>query len=559
MSNDLSTRWQPMPGTPARPAATIVLVRDDTALQVLLVRRAQRVGDTWSGMCVFPGGGLHVADREAHGYCLGLDDAGASRSLRLPDGGLDHYIAALRECFEESGLLLAAAHDGSTLSPSQLSQLTELRRALNRHELTMAQVCAQAGIRLAPAGLHYFSHWVTPPGNAKRFDTRFFVARAPDNQVATDDDYETVEQLWLRPEEAIARRQELKLATPTISAIQWLLPHRATDDVLRAAAALSGVTCNMGRVATGSKGTRIVSQSEPAWAELSKIDADGYGTSSYELAPGQAVSLSPRMIRVTAPNGSIMTGPGTNSYFIGGGPDNEWALIDPGPSDDNHVRALLAALPGRLRWVFVTHTHKDHSPAAQAIKAATGARLLGMQAAVPEWQDTTFIPDVPLSGGERFVLPGDSTLDVIHTPGHASNHLCYHLHEERLLFTGDHVMQGSTVVINPPDGSMSAYLHSLRQLAPMDIDWIAPGHGFLMAQPRKAIEHIIAHRLQREAKVHGALHAEALPLDELLKAVYDDVRPQLFHVARRSLLAHLLKLRDDARAVETDGSWRLSH
>jgi glyoxylase-like metal-dependent hydrolase (beta-lactamase superfamily II) len=253
-----------------------------------------------------------------------------------------------------------------------------------------------------------------------------------------------------------------------------------------------------------------------------------------------------------------MTGPGTNSYFIGGGPDNEWALIDPGPLDDDHVRALLAALPGKLRWVFVTHTHKDHSPAAQAIKAATGAQLLGMQAAVPEWQDTTFIPDVPLKGGERFMLPGDSTLDVIHTPGHASNHLCYHLHEERMLFTGDHVMQGSTVVINPPDGSMSAYIHSLRQLAPMDIDWIAPGHGFLMAQPRKTMEHIIAHRLQREAKVHGALRAAALPLDELLKTVYDDVHPQLLPVARRSLLAHLIKLQEDARALENDGSWRLS-
>jgi glyoxylase-like metal-dependent hydrolase (beta-lactamase superfamily II)/8-oxo-dGTP pyrophosphatase MutT (NUDIX family) len=558
MSNDLIIRWQPKPGTPARPASTIVLVRDAAALQVLLVRRSQRVGDSWSGMCVFPGGGLHAADREAHGYCLGLDDAGASRSLKMPDGGLDHYIAALRECFEESGLLLAAADDGSALSSLQLSQLADLRRALNRRQLTLAQVCEQAGMRLTPSGLYFFGHWVTPPGNAKRFDTRFFVARAPDSQVATDDDNETVEQLWLHPAEAIERRQELKLGPPTISMIQWLLPHRAVDEVLRAAAALDDVPCNMGRVATGSKGIRMVSRHEPAWAELSKIDADGYGTSSYELAPGPAVRLSPRMIRVTAPNGSIMTGPGTNSYFIGGGPANEWALIDPGPPDEDHVRALLAALPGKLRWVFVTHTHKDHSPAAQAIKAATGAQLLGMQAAVPEWQDTTFIPDVPLKGGERFVLPGDSTLDVIHTPGHASNHLCYHLHEERMLFTGDHVMQGSTVVINPPDGSMSAYISSLRQLAPMDIDWIAPGHGFLMAQPRKTIEHIIAHRLQREAKVHGALRAEALPLDELLKTVYDDVHPQLLPVARRSLLAHLMKLQDDARAMENDGSWRLS-
>jgi glyoxylase-like metal-dependent hydrolase (beta-lactamase superfamily II) len=313
----------------------------------------------------------------------------------------------------------------------------------------------------------------------------------------------------------------------------------------------------MGRMALGSKGMKPVMPDEPAWAELSKIDADGHGTFSYELAPGPAVRLSPRLIRVTAPNGSIMTGPGTNSYFLGGGPDNEWALIDPGPSDDEHVRALLAALPGKLRWIFVTHTHKDHSPAAAAIKAATGAQLLGRLPNYQEWQDTTFVPDVALSGGERFTLPGDTTLDVIHTPGHASNHLCYHLHQEQLLFTGDHVMQGSTVVINPPDGDMSEYLASLRELLPLEIDWIAPGHGFLMAQPRDTMERIIAHRLQREAKVFGALQPAAQSLDQLLATVYADVNPQLLPVARRSLLAHLIKLRDDSRAVEATDAWCL--
>jgi glyoxylase-like metal-dependent hydrolase (beta-lactamase superfamily II) len=266
------------------------------------------------------------------------------------------------------------------------------------------------------------------------------------------------------------------------------------------------------------------------------------------------VRLSPRLIRVTANNGSLMTGPGTNSYLVGGGTSNEWAVIDPGPLADAHVDAILAAAPGPIRWIFATHTHNDHSPACEPLKARTGAVVHGRLPAHTEWQDASFAPDVHLRGGERFELPGGMTLRSIHTPGHASNHLCYLLEEEKLLFTGDHVMQLSTVVINPPDGDMAAYLASLRSLAELDLDWLAPGHGFLMDQPRRAIEAIVAHRLRREAKVVDALralgHADA---DALLVRVYDDVKPQLLAMAMRSLRAHLSKLRDDGVAMERDG------
>jgi glyoxylase-like metal-dependent hydrolase (beta-lactamase superfamily II) len=153
-------------------------------------------------------------------------------------------------------------------------------------------------------------------------------------------------------------------------------------------------------------------------------------------------------------------------------------------------------------------------------------------------------------------LAPEVTLRVIHTPGHASNHLCYLFEQERLLFTGDHVMQGSTVVINPPDGDMSAYLQALRGLLDVELDWLAPGHGFLVGQPHAVLQALIEHRLRREAKVAAALRrAETARVEQLLPEVYDDVPPAVHPVAQRSLLAHLLKLEADGRAAQADGRW----
>ena len=239
--------------------------------------------------------------------------------------------------------------------------------------------------------------------------------------------------------------------------------------------------------------------------------------------------LSPRLIRVTADNGSIMTGPGTNCYLIGGGERNEWAALDPGPADDAHVQAIVDAAPGRDP-LDLRHPHPQGPFARGAgLEGDAPARsLLGMAALHAEWQDTDFMPDVPLRGGERFELPGDSTLHVIHTPGHAGNHLCYLLEEERMLFTGDHVMQGSTVVINPPDGDMGAYLRSLRELMALDARLARPGPRLPDAEPRRAMQQIVEHRLKREAKVLAGLRRAggASAMDELLAAVYDDVPPE---------------------------------
>ena len=553
--------WAPTPGAAVRQAATVVVLRrSDAGMQVLLMRRAPREGDIHSGACVFPGGLLDAADAEGGALCSGLDDAQASARLGLPSGGLAYWFAALRECFEEAGLLYAATQDRSHLDAARLAQIATQRDALNRRELTMASICRRFGIHLAADRIAYLDHWLTPPGVPKRYDTRFFVTEAPELQVASQDDHETDAQLWLTPAEGLQRRKELKLAPPTYKILELLQRLGDVDAVLAHARALAEVPCIMPRLATGSKGLRPVMPDEPAYAEIGRVDPDGRGDASYELAPARPLRLSPRLIRVTADNGSIMTGPGTNCYLIGGGAANEWAALDPGPVSDAHVQAIVDAAPGPIRWIFVTHTHKDHSPAAQALKARTGAQLLGMAALHAEWQDTGFQPDVPLRGGEVFQLPGDSTLRVIHTPGHAGNHLCYLLDEERMLFTGDHVMQGSTVVINPPDGDMGAYLRSLRELMELDLDWLAPGHGFLMPRPRQAMQQIVAHRLKREAKVLQAFAGrDPYSMDQLLAVVYDDVPPKLHAMARRSLLAHLWKLRDDGRIVEAQAEhWALA-
>jgi len=554
----------PSADRPPRPAATLVVVRDGAAgIEVLLSRRAE-TGDHNSGAWVFPGGIVDPGDRQAYDCCAGLDDAQASARLGLAAHGLDYYIAAVRECFEESGLLFATDASGALvrLDDAAGAALGAWRTPLHRNQRTLGAMCRQFGLTLALDRLVYLSHWLTPLARPKRFDTRFFIAAAPSGQTAAFDGAEMVEQLWLRPAEALARAGELKLMTPTQKSLELVGRYDKVDALLAWARAPREVALIMPRVANGRQGLRPVLPDEPAFAELGRIDPAGHGSGCYDIQVGTPVRLSPRLIRVTANNGSLMTGPGTNTYLLGGGARNEWAVIDPGPLDDAHLEAVLAAAPGPIRWIFATHTHRDHSPACAPLHERSGAPVHGRIAAHPEWQDASFAPDVPLRGGERFELPGPdgatTTLRAIHTPGHASNHLCYLLEEEKLLFTGDHVMQLSTVVINPPDGDMAAYIASLRELAALDLDWLAPGHGFLMAQPKRAIESIVAHRLKREAKVLDALRALApADTDALLARVYDDVKPQLLPMALRSLTAHLLKLRDDQVARERGGRWEL--
>ncbi len=273
-----------------------------------------------------------------------------------------------------------------------------------------------------------------------------------------------------------------------------------------------------------------------------------------KITPGEVVQVSPLVRRLTAPNPGMMTGPGTNTYIVG---TFDLALIDPGPEIESHHAAMLDVVGKHLRWILCTHTHKDHSPAARALKAATGAEVIGMPAPQYDNQDIKFAPDRMFKQGDVLDC-GEFSLAAVHTPGHASNHLCYLLDREKLLFTGDHIMQGSTVVISPPDGDMVAYLKSLESLLNLDIERIAPGHGQPIDTPHAEAQRLIAHRLKREQKIVDAFSARnPATLDELVPIVYADVSANLHTVARRSLHAHLLKLEHDGRLWQQGERWKL--
>lgn len=511
-----------------KPAATVILARDTAqGLEIFMMRRTQKASFA-ADAYVFPGGALDDEDHDPfwnQPERSGLGSAEANRTLRVEQAGLAYWIAAIRECFEESGLLLARDESAQMLDleePGRAREYDDLRQRLNAGGLRFVDLCRQRQLHPALDHLAYLSRWITPPDAPRRFDTRFFVAIGPQTQTASHDNQETVDHVWISPHEALLGQAsgKMMMVYPTIATLQLLAYFPNT-------AALMAHT----RAHGGDERTSDISYFAPT-------------------------PLSTRIRRLTANNAGVMTGPGTNTYLIGHG--DELTLVDPGPDQDFHVENILSQSQGTIRRILVTHTHPDHSPAAARLKAKTGAELLGMPAPASGYQDRSFQPDRVLCHGDRIAV-GDATLRVIHTPGHASNHLCYLLEEEGALMTGDHIMQGSTVVISPPDGDMGDYLASLKLLLDEDLRCILPAHGLVINDPHQAISGLIAHRLQRETKVIDAMKASGGgTLDELLPRVYDDVPTLLHGQARQSLLAHLLKLQAEGQAMESATVWTLS-
>ena len=528
-----------------RPAATLILLRQGNGgVETMMLQRTKDAAFL-GGAYVFPGGALDAADGECR-RVVGLTDAQASARLGLASGGLAYYVAAVRECFEEAGILLASDAQGRPIPPQRAQTLLQHRHRPFPQFLEAEDLYVPAG------ALAYFGHWVTAAGRPRRFDTRFFVALAPEAQQGAHDANETVHDVWISPREALERgkRGEIELVFATKHTLMDLARFPEPRAAFEHAMSLPEIPSNRACWAQGAEGARLFRRADPQYFEIHWSDPGETGQTTYDLVPGVPKRLDGHVTRLTAPNPGMMTGPGTNTYLVGEG---ELAVIDPGPAIDSHIERILSS--GRIKWILCPHTHMDHSPAAAAIKAATGATIFGRPA--PAGQDASFAPDEILSHDDR-VQVGSLSLKAMHTPGHASNHLCYLLEQTRMLFTGDHVMQGSTVVINPPDGDMRAYLRSLEMLLREDIAILAPGHGYLIGEPHRELQRLVEHRLKREAKVRAALAKLGAPkLEEMLPLVYDDVPPRLHRWAARSLTAHLDKLVADGAARAQSGRYKL--
>ena len=247
--------------------------------------------------------------------------------------------------------------------------------------------------------------------------------------------------------------------------------------------------------------------------------------------------MSVRIERVLAPNAGPFTGPGTNTWLLES--DGEIVVIDPGPISDAHLGAILAAVGRRsVTSVLVTHTHSDHAPLANPLARELEVPAYG-HAPGPEFE-----PDLRLTEGSTVTL-GGIALEVIHTPGHSDDHLCFLT--GRLLFTGDHIMGGSSVMVE----DMGSYLRSLERLQGLDLDRLYPGHGPEVEQPQEVISWYIAHRLQREQEVLEAIAEGAVDVDSIVESVYRNVDRSLHPLAARSVVAHLRKLEEEGRIPRT--------
>ena len=274
-----------------------------------------------------------------------------------------------------------------------------------------------------------------------------------------------------------------------------------------------------------------------------------------------AQRLTPLVRRVLAPNPSAFTFTGTQTYIVGTG---DVAVIDPGPADSMHIDGILAATKGeRITAIICTHTHRDHSPAAAPLKAATGAQIIGCAPLTLEDDgpradaafDTTYAPDRVLIDGER--LSGSGwTLETVATPGHTSNHLCFHLIEENALFTGDHVMGWSTTVVSPPDGDMADYMRSLEKLQARTDTVYYPAHGEPVTKPQQFVRGLAGHRKQRERQILKLIGEGVGTIADMVPKMYAGIDDRLYGAAGRSVLAHLIDLHNRGMASEQGGIWR---
>lgn len=533
---------------PTRLAATVLLLRDaegDGALEVLMTRRSPNASFA-PGAYVFPGGGIDALDAQSHHV--------ADRRPAQSDLHLTQAIAAIRESFEELGVLLARHADGRMAEAADIA-------ALDRSAPFAAQ-CEARGLRLAADSVYLLAYWTADRDLPRRFEVPFLAARMPEGQTPVADEAEQFEPVWVRPADALARHEagQFFMIFPTIRTLQRLAKFKNTQAVLDALAGEQPlwVSCPRAGLLAGKEARYM--EDEMPFGELALVCPDGQIVHPLDWQTDHPVPLLRNVQRLTAPNSGVMTGPGTNSYLVGD-PTTGFIAIDPGPADIEHLEKLWRAAGGDIRAIVCTHSHPDHSPGAAPLQALctragqSAPPILGLRSAPTARVASAFTPERELAHGEKLVLSAPvadaatrHTLQVIHTPGHAANHLCLMLEEDGLLFSGDHILNGSTTVIDPPDGNMADYLDSLDALDAAceahQAQFILPAHGYVLGEARGAIARLKAHRLAREAKVLAAM--QALPqgsMEDWVRHAYDDVPPRMWPVAQRSLLAHVERIR----------------
>jgi len=540
----------PREPAPLRPAATVLLLRDSAAgIEVLMTRRSATASFA-PGAYVFPGGHIDEADEAAKRI--------ATRRPTQSRVQRTQAIAAIREAFEELGILLA--HRQADGQPVSADEVASMDRG-NTAGTAFADQCAARGLVLDSDRVFTFAHWMTDRDLPRRFDVPFLVARMPEGQVPTADESEQFEPCWVRPADALARHEagSFFMIFPTVRTLQRMATYATVDGLLAACAGEVPLWTSCPRAGLLKGEDARYMEHESPYGELAMVCPDGQIAHALDWQSETPVPLLKNVTRLTAPNASIMTGPGTNSYIVGDAATG-YIVIDPGPNDFDHIGRLWRATHGDIRMIVCTHSHADHSPGAAPLQAlcknANKPPILGLASKPTARSTARFTPERELADGERLVLSGTTeageavshTLRVIHTPGHAANHLCLVLEEDGLLFSGDHILNGSTTVIDPPDGDMGAYLDSLDTLDKAceagGIDFILPAHGYVIGFARTAIGMLKAHRLKREAKIAAAMQKlpEGTP-DDWLPLAYDDVPERMWPVAARSLAAHVAHIR----------------
>jgi len=496
-----------MPAVP-RHAATVILAapREDGSYEVLLTQRPESMA-FMGGTYVFPGGALDEADASdalAARSAVDRDEAAARLGEDVDAAhALGLFCCALRELYEEVGVLLAYDADGRPVDPAKVRNVYAPHHAEVGHDPgTFAGFLSGEDLTLATDQLVSHGRLVTPEQSPIRFDARFFVAPMPEGQAIIPNPSEVPEYVWVSPAEAVQRATDKTLAVPipTLAMLQGLAEIPGYDQLMH-----------------GKQKRREV----------------------------EAFEHSPLVTSVLAPNPGLMSGAGTNTYIVGRG---EVAIIDPAVADAVYIERVVreAGNRGRSVIVLLTHMHFDHIGGVAPITEQ-------LHLEVAAFGEAPFVTR-RLKDGEEINV-GGATLRAMHTPGHASDHLCFELVEEQAVFTGDVVAGFGTVVIAPPDGNMSDYMTTLERLKALGAERIYPAHGPVIDDPKAKLDEYIAHRRDRERQVVDALEAGLTELPKMVERIYAEVPKALHPMAERSLLAHLEMLEAQGRVVRKDDTW----